>query len=105
LEKSTPQAPQRTWIFQANPELFDIDGAVANLTELNWLVNQHRDAIRGDDQIFLWRSGPSAGIVAVATVLCEPMLLPEDGSSQRFYREPSKFAGEQFRVRLRIDRN
>ena len=106
LEKSTSQAPssQRTWIFQANPEIFDIDGAVAVLPELYWLVNQHRDAIRVGDQVFLWRSGTAAGIVAVATVLCDPMLLPENESDKLYDRQLSKFAGEQLRVRLRIDR-
>jgi predicted RNA-binding protein with PUA-like domain len=102
LEK--PALPQRTWIFQANPEIHDIDSAVGALTELNWLVNQHRDAIRAGDQVFLWRSGPPAGVVAVATVLCDPVILPENEPEKLYHRQPSKFSGEQVRVRLRIDR-
>jgi MoxR-like ATPase len=106
LEQDTlpPHTPQRTWIFQGNPELFDIDGAVAGLSELSWLVNQHRDVIRRGDQVFLWRSGPNAGIVAVATVLQDPALLPENELDKQFDRAPLKFEGEQLRVRLRIDR-
>src|SRR3712207_7130662 len=30
----------RAWEFQANPKLFDIDGAIAALPELSWLINQ-----------------------------------------------------------------
>jgi hypothetical protein len=105
LAENTPQTevPHRTWIFQANPEVFDIDGAIAALSELNWLINQHREAIRRGDKVFLWRSGPDAGIVAVATVMCDPMLLPESDPEQLYHRQPSKFAGEQLRVRLQID--
>jgi hypothetical protein len=33
-----PLAPARTWIFQANPNLYDIDGAIAELSELVWRV-------------------------------------------------------------------
>jgi hypothetical protein len=106
LTESTPPtgASEHTWIFQANPEFFDIDGAIAALSELNWLVNQHRDAIRHGDKVFLWRSGPKAGILAVATVMCDPMLLPENDPEKLYHRQPSKFAGEQLRVRLQIDR-
>lgn len=106
LEKTALQVQlsQRTWIFQANPEVFDVDAAVAILPELNWLVNQHRDAIRVDDQVFLWRSGPTAGIVAIATVLCDPVLFPANESEKLYERQPSKFSGEQVRVHLRIDR-
>jgi len=107
LERDSPQAPvsQRSWIFQANPEMFDIDGAIAGLTELSWLVNQHRDSIHGGDEVFLWRSGPAAGIVATATVLCDPMLLHEDDAEKVYNRQASKFEGDQVRVRLRIEQN
>ena len=31
------------WLFQANPTIYDLSGAVQKLTELTWMVNQHAD--------------------------------------------------------------
>ena len=65
-------SPARAWIFQANPKYYDIDAALANLREISWSVNQYKQSISAGDAVFLWRSGPEAGIVATATVLAAP---------------------------------
>ena len=35
---SSKESARRSWIFQANPEYFDVDGAIAELDELSWLI-------------------------------------------------------------------
>ena len=95
---------QNTWIFQANPDQFDIDGALEKLSELSWLVNQHRSSIKSGDSVLLWRSGVGAGIVALATVLDNPSERLELEAETEFDREPSKFSGARLRVRLHIDK-
>ncbi len=92
------------WIFQANPKAYDLVGAIRELPELAWLVRQHADQIEIGDPVFLWESGPDAGIVAAATVVTEPSELGGDESETRFIRDPSAFGASELRVRLRIER-
>src|SRR5439155_3326680 len=94
---------RRTWIFQANPEYFDIDGALSELDELSWLVNQHANAIHEGDQVFLWRSGAQGGVVAVGTVLTDSQELEFIPEEKEFNRDAEKFEGPRTRVRIKID--
>ena len=97
-------ASRRSWIFQANPQRYDIDGALAELDELSWLINQHPDHIHEGDEVFLWRSGPQGGVVGTATILTEPAefeVSPEDAA---FNRDAEKFEGAKKRVRLQVDK-
>ncbi len=70
--------PAAVWLFQANPSLYDIDHAVSEATELAWVVRQYTDEVRKDDRVYLWRSGADAGVIATATVMGDPGLLPGD---------------------------
>jgi len=75
-----PPAPQsavaKVWLFQANPEVFDVDRAIAEEPELTWVVRQYRKSVRKGDRVYLWRAGPEAGVIATATVLSDPEDLP-----------------------------
>jgi hypothetical protein len=99
IEKRPPKA----WIFQCNPKWFNVDAAISDLNELSWLVNQHAQEIRKDDQVFLWRSNIGAGITAVGTILSDPMMMKEPAEEQRFIVDQSRFDGNRLRVRLRVD--
>ena len=100
---STPK-PQATWIFQANPDYFDIEGAVSQLKEMKWLVATQKERIKPGDRVFIWKSGPDAGIVADATVLTEPALQQDNPESLVFAVAREKFDSLQLRVSLRINR-
>jgi MoxR-like ATPase len=52
------------WIFQANPNKYDIDRALANLDEMTWSARQHVDRLKPGDIAYIWRSGKESGIVA-----------------------------------------
>jgi len=45
------------WLFQGNPDKFDVDGYLASRTEFCWTVNQHRQRIKAGDRVYIWRSG------------------------------------------------
>ena len=64
----------RAWIFQANPSIYDIDGALAEVSEIWWRVPQYTGEVHVGDAIVLWRSGAQAGIVGVGRVVVEPQL-------------------------------
>src|ERR1051325_4068493 len=92
-----------SWLFQSNPELFDLASAIKALDEQTWLVNQHAKAIHAGDKVFFWETGKNAGIIGVGTILSEPTEIPEDPAEATFTRQPDKFAGTRLRVRVRTD--
>lgn len=96
-------APERAFIFQANPAYYDIASAVRELDEMNWSVRQSPKQIHAGDRVYIWESGPAAGVIAEGTILTDPAVLPEQEGRQ-FIRDASKFEGEALRVRLSIDR-
>ena len=73
-----PPPAERVWLFQANPSIYDIDQALTESSELTWVVRQYTNEVRKGDRVYLWRSGPEAGVVATATVQTEPAELPGD---------------------------
>lgn len=98
-----------TWIFQGNPNRFDIDGYLAFAPDrITWLVNQYRKAIQPGDQVFLWRArgsgaaGP-AGVVAECLVNSPVIEMEDDPSSIPFWRESGK-SGPRPRVWLKVVR-
>ena len=93
----------RAWIFQGNPEIFDISSALDELDTLSWTVSRHGDDIHHGDRVYLWESGKNAGVLASATVADEVTERPDDESSRRFWKNPNDIATGP-RVTLRIDR-
>lgn len=97
------------WIFQANPDLFNVDGFLASEPgSMLYLANQQRGNMAIGDTLFLWRaigSGPKSlsGIVAEATITELPTLRSEEPDALSFWAVPSINMPAQ-RVRLRIDR-
>ena len=62
-----------TWVFQGNPEMFDVDDYVARYPELvYWRTPRYAKQISIGDRAFLWRAGPNAGAIAVGTVVEAP---------------------------------
>jgi hypothetical protein len=75
----------QTWIFQGNPEYFDIDGYFAtNPDRFVWLVTRYADEMRPGDRVFIYRTGPTAGVVAEAEIIGAPAPQPEDPEAVQF---------------------
>ncbi|MBY5162088.1 EVE domain-containing protein [Salsipaludibacter albus] len=67
------------WIFQANPNHYDIDGALAKLDAIDWRVPQYTSQVAVNDPVVIWRSGKDAGVVGLGRVLDPPRgARPED---------------------------
>jgi hypothetical protein len=93
-----------TWIFQANPKLWNLEGAVRKLKTLTWLVKQHADRIHAGDTVYLWQSGKSGGLLAVAEVLTDPAELEAAADETEFALAEERFDGRQLRVRLGVSK-
>jgi MoxR-like ATPase len=96
-------ADPKSWIFQANPSLYDIDRALRELPAIEWTVRQHRQSVHSGDRAFIWRSGSDAGIVAVGSVLGEPEERAPDGSEYPYYLKREAFADVEPRVKIGIE--
>jgi EVE domain len=80
----------QTWIFQGNPEYFDIDGYFAtNPARFVWRVTRYADTMRPGDRVFIYRTGPAArtaGVVAEAEIIGAPAPQPDTPDAVPFYR-------------------
>lgn len=74
----------RAWIFQANPDLYDIDRALERLDTIRWRVPQYTSEIRPGDVAALWRSGAESGIIGVARVMGAPTQSAKDEQEDPF---------------------
>jgi hypothetical protein len=102
-EEKPPKPPEaKVWIFQANPDVFDIDRSLAEEPETSWVVRQHRKDIHAGDRVYMWRSGTDAGVIATATVATEPDVMPGDADSP-YLIKPESLSKPEPRVMLRID--
>jgi len=94
----------KAWIFQGNPSKYDLTGAVNSLPFIWWRINQHKNQSFKDDRVYLWESGPNAGIVAVCTALNEPEPFPADTNDSRFEKNIEPVGPDTLGVKLQIDK-
>jgi 5-methylcytosine-specific restriction protein B len=97
------EPPARTWMFQTNPKLYDIDGALLKLKEIDWTVAPYKTAVHPGDRVFIWRSGGDAGIVADGKVITMPTERWRSDEEMEFVLERG-LPGSEARARVRIDR-
>lgn len=99
--EGTAPAEANVWIFQANPTVFDIDRAVSEEPEMTWVVRQYAKEVKQGDRVYIWRSGPEAGIIATASVLADPVVLPGVADSP-YALKPESLEKSELRVRLKV---
>lgn len=81
------------WIFQGNPDTFDIDGYLSAFSKITWTIRQKHYAseIQVGDRVFLWRSKGSKkrpyGIVAVGEILTTPVMMPDHPEAFLFWKK------------------
>ena len=100
---STPrQEATRTWIFQANPESYDVASAARSLPTILFELRQQSNDVRKGDLVYLWQAGRDAGIVALAEITTEARVQTLPTAELRFARDQEKFAPARLRASLEI---
>jgi 5-methylcytosine-specific restriction enzyme B len=72
------------WIFQGNPNIFDVDGYLQQNDVITWDVRQKQyiNEIQPNDEVFIWRSDGgnknSGGIIGRCMVLTKPEAFTEE---------------------------
>jgi hypothetical protein len=99
----------RTWLFQANPDAFDLDRYLAR-ERINWRVRQKhlaREMQPGDD-VYVWRAMGSggdrevSGVVASGHLIEPPDLYENDPDGKRFWKNADDGVGPALRVGIRV---
>jgi predicted HNH restriction endonuclease len=99
----------RTWIFQSNPERFDIDGYLAaNPDRCVWQVNQHGKEICPGDRVFIWKSSGGkkgeVGVCAEAVVASAVSERYDDPRARPFWLDQAESRTVRPRVELDVIR-
>jgi predicted Mrr-cat superfamily restriction endonuclease len=96
---STPTA----WMFQANPQIWDLAAALEVLSTMQWVTRQSYSQIKAGDEVHLWQAGSQAGVLARGRVLTPPTVEGPDPSAAAFALGNELDASER-RVWLSIER-
>lgn len=58
------------WIFQGNPQVFNLDDYLSSYTErIYWRTNRYKNDIQLGDRAFIWRARHKAGVIAIGRVV------------------------------------
>jgi predicted HNH restriction endonuclease len=102
----SPTVTHPVWIFQSNPDRFDIDGSLAAQTDIRWLANQHAEAMKPGQLVYIWRNRgenkATSGIVAVGVITSAPAVVPDLLSSHKYWSSPEEASTPSMRVSLRV---
>lgn len=101
LEAETAQ--RRVWIFQANPERYDVLNALADesLIDDTWLVSRYQNEIRRGHVGLIWMSGREGGVFAVVDITSNPQMMVDSEQSTKYWLEESDQRQMKLRVTLR----
>ena len=99
-----------TWIFQGNPDEYEINKYLLIDKDIIWDVRQKhfQDKILGGDRVFIWRSKGSSGdesscgVVAKGKILCKPEELPDE-DEHLYVERPANYKYTNWRVKIRLD--
>lgn len=100
--------PENIWIFQANPQRYDIMNALADDTigdEMHWLVNQYKNEIKKGDIGIIWLSGKEAGIYAITEIITNPKILAEPDEEKKYWADVKDKDDDKLRVKMKIIEN
>jgi hypothetical protein len=74
------------WIFQGNPDKYDLISALRDNALKTWSVAAHKDKIKQGDKAILWASGTNSGCYALLTVASEITQRKDDVIEESYYK-------------------
>jgi len=105
LPDSVSEDEISVWIFQGNPQRYDILNALSDEkigNSIHWLVNQHRKKIKKGHIGLIWMSGQDAGIYAITRINNDPKPMKENIPEKKYWINSSKEHDVTIRVEMSI---
>jgi hypothetical protein len=89
-EVSLLSLKDNVWIFQCNPNKYDIIGALSdpNYNIDSWSVLQSKHQIKRGDIALLWMAGEKAGIYALCKIISDPIEI--EASYDKYWNDSEK---------------
>ncbi len=97
VKLETKKSVPKYWIFQSNPDKFDLETAIKELNKDTFSVNQYKEEIIKGDIVLFWVSGEKAGIVGYGEVLTNPEVQDPNPKAKKFTFDPT-LSGKKLRV-------
>lgn len=98
---AVPQA--KTWVFQARPGDWDLDGHLAAVPRIEWLVNRHAKQMNIGDTVFLWESGKPGRLLCRCVIKAKPHARPLREDNRRFCLSDAYLGDDVVRASLRVE--
>lgn len=81
------------WIFQGNPQRYDVlnalsDNEIGNI--IHWQVNRHKSKIKKGHLGLIWMSGKESGIYALTRIECNPRSFTESLPEKKYWIDTSE---------------
>lgn len=70
---------------------------------MTWFAKQSRNYIHIGDLVFIWKSGPTGGLVAIGTIKSEPAIIKECKLMKSYYHSQEFFNKVDYRCWIDID--
>ncbi len=99
---------ERIWIFQCNPEKYRVKEALLDgevIKGFHWKVKQYKNEIAKGHIGLMWRSGRSAGIIAITELISDPGEFIESDVEKKYWIDSTNENGVQFRVKMKVIEN
>jgi hypothetical protein len=98
-----------TWIFQGNPDYFDIQGYLElKAPRISWLVRRYADHMVPGDRVFLWQAGgkqkAESGIIASGRIVSDVWNGPDEEAAIPFWRDDSAGHTPGTRIWISVDK-
>ncbi len=101
LEEKFAISNSNYWIFQGNPDIYNIINALKGGHLQSWKVAAHKDKINIGDKVIIWQTGNKSGCYALAEVVSNVgFIKEEDFELQHYVKKQNTDKSE--RVKLKI---
>jgi len=96
-------AQRKVWIFQANPQRYDVLNALADesINIDTWLVSRYIHEIRSGHLGLIWMSGKESGIYAVIDIFANPEKICDSDESTKYWVNESDKRVPMLRIKYR----
>lgn len=78
----------KNWVFQGNPQYYDVVGALRDCVVKTWKVNQQKKDVHPGDGFIVWVTGETAGSCSLAMVMSEVHTATEDSREASYRYQP-----------------